>query len=127
MGLRAQATLDAKRILEDSASGFGWPFVLTSPAGVSTALTGFTTDVSVTIDPDTGQAVAGKRASVAVPLGALPEMPIAVADETSKPWLVTFNDSQGTSGTYKVLEVLPDRALGVVVLLLETFHASPDS
>ncbi len=124
MGLRQRAAVDAKRILEDSTSGFGWPFVLTSPAGVSTALTGYTTDVSVTIDPDTGQAVAGKKASVAVSLASLPAMPTAVADEMTKPWLVTVADIQGVTATLKVIEVLPDRALGVVVLLLESYASA---
>lgn len=124
MGLRQLAALDAKRILEDSTSGFGWPFVLTSPAGVSTALTGFTSDVSVTIDPDTGQAVAGRKASVAVSLASLPAMPAAVADELMKPWLVTFADIQGVTATWKVTEVLPDRAVGIVVLLLESYASA---
>lgn len=125
MGLREQAALDSRTILEDSTAGFGWPLVLTSPAGVSTSLTGFTSDVSVTIDPDTGQAVAGRKASVAVSLSSLPAMPAAVADELTKPWLVTFADVQGVTSTWKVIEVLPDRAVGVVVLLLESY-VSPD-
>lgn len=120
MGLRAQAKLDARAILED-ISGFGWPVTLTSPLGVVTSVYGFTTDVGQTIDPETGQAVAGQRASFAVARGALPELPEAVAESSRKPWLATFADSQGVSGTWKVIEVLPDRAVGVVVLLLEVF------
>lgn len=123
MGLREQAALDAKTILEDSTSGFGWPFTLTSPVGVAAELVGFTTDIGQTIDPDTGQAVAGRRASVAVSWSALAELPVAVADSTRKPWVVTFADSQGVTADWKVTEVLPDRAVGVVVLLLEAYHA----
>lgn len=126
MGLREQAELDCQSILEDASTGFGWPFTLTSPAGVVEAHVGFTTDVGQSLDPETGIAVAGRRASVSVSLRSLTAMPTAVADETVKPWLVTFASVQGVAATWKVVEVLPDRAVGVVVLLLESYHASAD-
>lgn len=122
MGLREQAALDAQAILQDSAMGFGWPLLLTSPLGDSTELTGYTTDVAQTIDPETGQAVAGRRASVAVSLKSLSEMPRAEASQLRKPWTVTYADSEGVASKWKVIEVLPDRALSVVVLLLESYH-----
>lgn len=122
MGLRAIAAVDAKAILEDtSASGFGWPLTLTSPAGVATLLTGFATDVAVSVDPETGVAVAARRTSVAVSLLSLVELPVAVQDSNAKPWLVTMADITGETATWKVFEVLPDRAAGVVVLLLEAY------
>lgn len=120
MGLREQATLDARAILEDAA-GFTWPVTLTSPLGVVSSLTGFTTDVGLTIDPDTGQAVAGRRASVTIARASLPEMPEAVAESARKPWVATFADSQGELASWKVVDVLPDRALGVVVMLVEKY------
>jgi hypothetical protein len=126
MGLREEAAVDCQLILEDASSGFGWPFTLTSPLGVVTAHVGFTTDVGQTIDPETGIAVAGRRASVAVSLRSVTALPTAVADETVKPWLVTFASIQGVAATWKVVEVLPDRAIGLVVLLLEAYHAIAD-
>lgn len=123
MGLRAQARLDAKAILEDSTSGFGWPVTLTSPVGVAASLVGYTTDVGQSIDPDTGQAVAGRRASVALSIASLTEMPEGIADSGRKPWIATYADSEGKVSDWKVIEVLPDRAAGVVVLLLERYHA----
>lgn len=122
MGLREQAALDAKSILEDT-SGFGWPFSLKSPLGVSVQLTGFTTDIGQTIDPETGQAVAGRRASVACSMRSLTELPTVSAAETRKPWIVSFDSIQGVPGDWKIVEVLPDRAAGVVVFLLEAYHA----
>jgi hypothetical protein len=121
MGLREQAALDSQAILEDATSGFGWPFTLTSPAGVVTVLVGYTTDVAVTIDPETGQAVSGRKASVAVSIRSLPALPVAVAETAERPWLVRFADIQGVSSTWKVIDALPDRAVGVVVLLLESY------
>jgi hypothetical protein len=126
MGLRAQAAIDAKAILEDSASGFGWPLTLTSPAGVVSMHTGFATDVAESVDPETGMLVTGRRASVAISLLSLAELPTAVADSAKRPWIVTFADTQLVASTWKVVEVRPDRALAVVVLLLETYRASTD-
>jgi hypothetical protein len=124
MGLRAIAAADAKAILEDSASGFGWPLTLTSPAGEASILTGFATDVAENVDPETGVAVSGRRTSVAISLLSLIVLPVAVADSSSRPWLVTMADVAGVMGTWKVVEVLPDRALGVVVLLLEAYASA---
>lgn len=121
MGLRAQAAADAKAILEDSASGFGWPLSLTSPAGVELALTGYPADVSETVDPETGVAVVGRRTSVSVSLLSLPELPAAVPDSDRRPWLVTMADATGAVSTWKVVEVRPDRTLAVVVLYLEAY------
>jgi hypothetical protein len=122
MGLRAQAVADAKRILED-LSGFGWPLTLISPSGVSASHVGFTTDVAESIDPETGVAVSGRRASVAISLLSLPVLPSAVPESTRRPWVVTFDDATTLTPTrWKVVEVLPDRAIGVVVLLLEAYR-----
>jgi len=123
MGLREQAKLDARAILED-ASGFAWPVTLTSPLGAVTALLGFTTDVAQTIDPDTGQAVAGQRASFTVARASLPSLPEGVAESNRKPWLATFADSEGVIATWKVSDVMPDAAAGVVVLILEKYASA---
>jgi len=126
VGIRELAESDLGAILEDSATGFGWPITLTDPSGVSNAnLTGFSNDISQVIDPDTGQVVSGRTASVSLRLSTLITagfgMPRGVADQTSKPWLVTFNDINGTSHTFKITNADPDRALGVVVCMLENY------
>lgn len=123
MGLRAQAAVDAKAILEDTTSGFGWPLVLTSPAGVALSLAGFATDVSESVDPETGVIVASRRASVVISLLSLPELPTAEAESNRRPWLVTFADVTLAGLTWKVVQVMPDRALGVVLLTLEGYRA----
>lgn len=124
MGLRTQAAADLKTILEDT-EGFGYSITLTDPAGNTAALTGFSTDISEVIDPDTGVAVAGRLASVALRISSITaaglSMPRQVADETGKPWRVTFDDIDGSSHTFTVLEPKPDRAIGILVLLLEAY------
>lgn len=129
MSLRTQAAADLKAIVEDSAGGFGFAITITDPAGTSAALVGLTTDIGTTIDPDTGQAVAGRRASIALRIASLTAaglaVPVGVADSASRPWLVTFDDIDGTSHDYSVLESMPDRAIGVVTCLLEAWQATP--
>lgn len=125
MGLREQATADLRTILEDVDTGFGWEITLRHPDGQQAELKGTSTDVHQAIDPETGMLVSGRRASVALPVAALEEvafeMPRGVADSSSKPWVVELHDAMGHPHTFKVTEALPDRALGVVVCILEAY------
>ena len=122
MGLRDVASADLKTIVE-STNDFGWPVTVTSPAGTAVAMVGLSTDVAQTIDPDTGQAVSGRRASVTFAmstlLAAFGELPRGVSD--GPPWVVRFNDIAGAAHVFQVLEALPDRALGCVVCLLDFY------
>jgi hypothetical protein len=128
MGLRDVAFSDCGNILRDTAA-FGTPITLTSPAGVVTSVNGNTNDVRFTIDPETGVAVVARRVSVAVHLSNLPELPAAVPDNGSPPWIVSFRQPSGDPlvpgrlWTFKVIEVQPDRTLGSVPLILEQFDA----
>lgn len=125
MGLRTLAEQDLGAILEDSAYGFGWSITLTDPDGLTDTLTGFSDDISQVIDPDTGQLVSGRLASVALRISSLIAagftLPRNVPDNTLKPWVVTFNDINGTAHTFKVRQSDPDRALGMVVCILEGY------
>ena len=126
MSLRAVAETDLGVILEDGVFGFGWPITITDPAGTVKPLTGFSDDISQIIDPDTGQAVSGRLASVALRISSLTAaglgLPVSIADSTSKPWLITFDDINGNAFTFKVSQSNPDRALGLVVCLLELYQ-----
>jgi len=125
-GLREMAEADLAFTLEDEATGFGWPITVTDPAGTSsTGLIGQSDDIAQLIDPDTGQAVSGRLASVGLRISSLTAqslgLPEAIADETSKPWVVKFDDINGVAHTFKVQDSNPDRALGVVVCVLEAY------
>lgn len=126
MGLRAQAALDLRAITEDAA-GFGWPITVTDPSGVTGALTGLSTDIGLMIDPETGIAVSGRKASVALALASLTAaglgIPRGVADQAGKPWVVTFADVHGAPHTFKVQSTMPDRAAGIAVCMLEHYKA----
>lgn len=126
MSLRQQAAIDAALIIQN-LDEFGWPITLTNPSGATFALVGLSTNIGQTIDPETGQLVSGMRASVALSLAAIEtagaDIPKAVSDRGSKPWLVTFADIGGASFTYKVQETSPDRAIGLIVCFLENYRA----
>lgn len=125
MGLRQIAETDLGKILEDSTTGFGYSITITDPAGTSKTLTGFTNDISQLIDPETGQAVSGRLASFAIRIGLLTDnglgIPVGITDSASKPWLVEFDDINGNSFTFKVVDSSPDRAIGMIVCVLELY------
>ncbi len=127
MSLRQLAEADLGTILEDGVTGFGWPITITDPAGNTGTLTGFSDDIAQVIDPDTGMAVSGRLASAAIRISsitaALPGsgLPKGIADAGSKPWVVEFNDINGNAFKFKVSQSNPDRALGLVTLLLELY------
>ena len=118
---------DAQSILTD-AEGFAQSITVTDPSDVAAALTGFGLEIGTTIEPETGQPVAGARASVSIPLGPFQTafgagiFPGNVADGTAHPWRVSFVDAVGTTRTYKIIEVMPDMRLGVLTCTLETYR-----
>lgn len=124
MSLREIAALDLRAIVEN-ADDFGWPITVTSPDESALDVVGLSTDVGLTIDPQTGMGIAGRRASVAITLASIESLgvPKGVADKGSKPWRVAFADIMGERREYKVVEAMPDRAVGLVTCVLETYRA----
>lgn len=126
MNLRQLAEADLGMILEDGATGFGWPITVVSPQGVSSfGLIGYSDDIAQSIDPDTGQLVSGRLASAAIRISTLTAqglaIPYGVADSAVKPWRVQFDDINGNAYEFKVRQANPDRALGIVVCILEAY------
>lgn len=127
MNLRELAESDLAVTLEDSVNGFGWLVVLTKPDGTdSDGLVGSSVDISTLIDPETGQAVAGRNASftlrISSVLAQFGELPIGIASSASKPWLITFDDINGNGPyTFKITETRPDRTLGVILCILGVY------
>ena len=123
MGLRAQSEADLAESMEDE-DDFGWPITVTDPNGVSQSLIGLSTDIMQVIDPDTGMVLSGRTASVALRISSLvfSSLPEAVANSAAKPWRVDFEDINGNPYYFKVKESNPDRAIGIVVCILETYR-----
>ena len=126
MGLRQQARLDARTILTDT-DGFAWPVVVTDPDGLSACIKGFSTDIADLIDPETGMAISGRQAEVSLSMDSLKQMglkhPAYIASEDGKPWLIKFDDIEGSSHTFKVMRSAPDRTVGLILCYLEAYVA----
>ena len=126
MNLRMLAEQDLGFIVEDETTGFGWPITLTDPDGNSGTFTGLSDDIAQVIDPETGQAVSGRMASIALRIATLMEqgfgIPKGIADAAVKPWVVEFDDINGNPYKFKISESNPDRALGLVTCLLEVYR-----
>lgn len=126
MGLRTTAENDLAFILENKACGFGFDITVTNPSLTVAQFVGFSNDISQVIDPDTGQVVSGRSASVALRMTSLNTafsnvLPVGIADASSKPWIVEFLDIAGFAHKFKVIKSNPDRALGIVTLLLDRY------
>lgn len=126
MNLRTQAEADLGEILEDGVYGFGWPITVTDPAGTVGNLVGFSNDVALSLDPDTGVLVTSRIASAALRISSLTAaglgLPVNIADPKSKPWVIEFTDINGNAGKFKVNKSSPDRALGIVVCVLGAYE-----
>ena len=127
VGLREIAENDLQVTLEDSQCGFGYPIQLINPAGVSANFIGYSNDIAQLIDPDTGVSVSGRRASIALRISSLTaagfDLPYGISDSSLKPWIAIFTDINGASFTFKIVNSDPDRALGLVICLLESYTA----
>lgn len=124
MSLRLQAALDAQAIVEDR-TGFGWPIRLTDPSGHSEEITGLSNDIALVIDPDTGMLVSGRDVTISVHTRTLRTfgfcgIPRAVSQ--GLPWVVEFEDINGTPGRFKVARTSPDLGIGLVLMNLEVYR-----
>lgn len=127
MNLRALAEADLGMILEDKSTGFGWDLTLTDPDGKTELLTGFSQDISLAVDPDSGTLISGRTATAVVRIGLLREKgflvnPRNIAESSKRPWVVGFRDINGVPCLFKVFKSDPDATIGAVVLHLETYR-----
>ncbi len=131
MGLRAQAELDLGQTLESPAD-WGVAFTLADPVGFTGTepLFGASGDIGRLVDPDTGQGVTGRHATLTVRIASLQaagfaELPEGIADGAARPWVVGFPGASTPSQLYKVKQAHPDRTLGVVSMVVEFYRPSP--
>ncbi|MFW6031052.1 MAG: hypothetical protein ACOC9T_00555 [Myxococcota bacterium] len=126
MSLRDEAAADLRAILEDT-EGLAVAVTVTSPEGTQAELSGLVADIGQTTDPETGQLVVGRQASVALPVPGLSAAglgtPRLVPEGSKRPWLVRWTGQDGVERTFKVVQVLPDE-LGVVTCILEAYGTS---
>lgn len=128
MNLRTIAEADLAVTLEDDVNGFGFDIKITDPDGNVGDLIGQSNDIAQLIDPDTGTAISGRFATAVVRLSSLTAVtpvalgiPVNISDAAKKPWVVEFKDINGITLITKVQHSSPDRTLGVVLLILESY------
>lgn len=126
MSLREQAEADLGMIIENTAE-WGWAMTLTDPTGKTEALVGLSNDISLAIDPDTGMLVSGRTATVALRISTLrakgfAENPKGVSASDKRPWVVGVKDINQVPCLFKVMKSNPDRAIGAITLILETYR-----
>ena len=128
MGLRELAKRDVKYIISGDRNGPRWPVEVTDPDGnVSSCLYCTSADIHLFIDPQTGQPISGRQASVTFVISDLLDeqpfsnIPVAILDGT-KPWTIKFDDINGLPFVFTVLESRPDRTFGIVPCLLEVYR-----
>lgn len=127
MSLLERGAQFLKGVVENTKH-FGRPCTVTNPDGDSLAMVGLYRDISLMIDPSTGQQVAGNTASITLSLRSLkaatvelPDglgVPVGINDGTQLPWVVQLVDLQGKARTFKVSTAMPDE-VGCVVCELE--------
>ena len=91
---------------------FGWAFTLTNPVGETQDLTGQARNINMLIDMDTGTDVQQEQISMTARLSSI------TIGEPKKNWLVDITDTAGNSYECYVVEAMPDRTFGIIVLKL---------
>ncbi|HKY40791.1 MAG TPA: hypothetical protein VJN18_32875 [Polyangiaceae bacterium] len=118
------AAADLRSIMGDTVGGFSIPIRLISPSNLEVTINGLANDIGLTVDPDTGQAVAGSSSSVALPIADIDAAaigrPRGVAAKGEQPWRVKITLPTGGEQTFKITRTFPD-ALGCLVCILETY------
>lgn len=126
MNLRELAIQDHKAILGDTVAGFAQLLTITNPASVSLTVPGLASDVGEIVDPQTQLIIQARRATCT--FDSLPLIDAgmgtiaAIADGRQRPWTVAFEDANGVSRVYKVLQVAPDKHIGSVRCELEAWR-----
>lgn len=100
-----------ERSLEDPEA-FGWAFTLENPVGQTQDLTGQARNINMLIDMDTGLDVQNEQISVTARLSSI------TIGEPQKHWKITVTDTAGNIYECVVVEAIPDRTVGIIVLKL---------
>lgn len=127
MNFQEISQVDKAFTLNDKVMGFGSDITITDPDLLTAVIVGRTNDISFAIDPNTGEAVSGRTATIAIDINELEKagftsLPAAQSDKTKKPWIIEFDDQQGNNYVFTVKEANPDRTLGIVLCTLQFYE-----
>lgn len=126
MNLRTQITEDVRSILNGTA---GIAVTVTDPAlpGSPAALKGMSADIGFAMDFATGEMVLAQKAHVTLSLKDLADagigVPVGVAEEVGKPWLVEYAEPDQALVIYEVKMSMVDRSAGLVNCQLGSYDS----
>lgn len=125
MSLLDQAAADLASILTDAVGGFAVPVHVTDPGERSATVNGLATDIGVSVDPETGLAVAARKASVTLSIAALraagfTDNPRGTGSDKARPWRVMFTLPTGEQRYEVAGATMPDK-LGCIVCFLKAY------
>jgi hypothetical protein len=119
MNLNLIAEQDLAFTLEDSATGFGVDVVF-SDGDDEYPVTLQTTDIGFFIDLQSGTAVQGRQVELN---GRISTIETLAESLPLKSWTVTYTDTGSKEWSCGIVNVVPDRKLGIYKLILEAMHA----
>ena len=91
---------------------WGWSITLINLASESQEITGQARNINMLFDIESGTEIQSEQASVTVRLSTL------TIGEPVKGWKGTVKDTAGTAFPFHVVQAMPDRTLGLIVLKL---------
>lgn len=98
-----------ERSLEDPKA-FGVEITITNPIDESQVVNGQVRQINLSIDMDTGSDIQQEQYSVTVRLSTL------TIGEPEKDWKISFKDTNGNIYNGYVVEAIPDRTFGIIIL-----------
>ena len=114
MSLRLQCEEMLAVTLEDETFGFGWPATIRNHiTNDEQTISCQQSNISESYDVDSGEYMLTQTASITVRLSTL------TIGFPKSGWKVSISDITGTTKNFRVKKVMPDKELGLAVLMLE--------
>jgi outer membrane protease len=123
MNLLEQAEQDLAFTLEDKDNGFGVALTFIDNEK-EYAVIANVSDVGYFLDPQTGVGVAARQVEITVRKSTL--ILQTLGDDPDTTWKAKFIDKNNEEWLMSIVEVRPDRTLGVYNITLEAYNDSED-
>jgi hypothetical protein len=123
MNILDQAEKDLSFTIEDKNNGFGVELKFIDKDNEMTVIASVN-DTGYFIDPQTGVGVAGRRADVSIRMSTI--LALSNNDPPDNTWNVEFTDKNNDTWKMSVIDVMPDRTLGLFYITLEAYDDSED-
>ncbi len=115
MNLNEIAESDLSFTLEDATSGFGVSLIFKNNSDEEVTIVCQTTDIGYFVDPESGQGIISRTVDISGRISTFTSNNVTVV----KGSIVKYYDTNGIEYKTAVVQVLPDRKLGVLKMFLE--------